>query len=193
VLSVFAGVRPLVRAGDGADTAALSRDHTILVSRSGLITVTGGKWTTYRKMAQDVIDQAELVMCETRRSCKTETLSIHGSPFPEECEGPLRSYGADAMQVADLAGADPALAARIHPDLPVIGAQVVWAVRHEMARTVEDVLARRTRALLLDARASIDAAPKVAALMAAELGRDSAWERSSVEAYRTVARRYVLA
>jgi glycerol-3-phosphate dehydrogenase len=191
VLSVFAGLRPLVKAGDGANTAVLSRDHTIVVGESGLITITGGKWTTYRKMAEDVIDQAEMVAGVENRRCHTEDLQIHGWTHAAIPEVNLRPYGADAAHIAALIKNNPTLAALLHARLPYQHAEVVWHARHEMARTVEDVLARRTRALLLDAKASIEAAPVVARLLAAELDRDAAWERRQVEAYQTLARSYV--
>jgi glycerol-3-phosphate dehydrogenase len=191
VLSIFAGLRPLVKAGDGHDTAALSRDHTILVSRSGLITVTGGKWTTYRKIAEDVIDQAVKVAGLAAAACRTETLPVHGATLTAIPETNLQPYGADAAGVGELIRATPGGAERLHPALPYQQGEVAWQVRHEMARTVEDVLARRTRALLLNARASIEAAPLVARLMAGELGADAAWQAAQVAAYTAVARGYV--
>lgn len=191
VLSVFAGLRPLVKTGDVANTAALSRDHTIVVSESGLITVTGGKWTTYRKMAEDTVDQAEMVAGVENRRCRTEELPVHGWTRAPSAEPYLRAYGSDAARLARLGAERPELAGRLHPRLPYREVEVVWQARHEMARTVEDVLARRTRALLLDAAASIEAAPRVAALLAAELGRDASWQRAQVETYRALARGYV--
>jgi glycerol-3-phosphate dehydrogenase len=192
VLSVFAGLRPLVRMGDAKSTAALSRDHTILISNSRLLTITGGKWTTFRKMAEDAVNQAQTMANLAKRRCTTEALKIHGwtkqasdSPF-------LSVYGADAPAVQELATLEPALAEKIHPELPYIKAEVVWAAREEMARTVEDVLSRRTRGLLLGARASIEAAAVVADLLARELGRDEAWKNKAVSDYQTVARGYVL-
>jgi glycerol-3-phosphate dehydrogenase len=192
VLSVFAGLRPLVKVGDAKSTAAMSRDHTILISNSGLLTVAGGKWTTYRKMAEDAVDQAETMAGFEERRCTTEHLQIHGWTKQQIAASNLRVYGADAAAIKELAQSDPSLAEKIHPELPYIGAEVVWAVRQEMARTVEDVLARRTRALLLGARASIEAAPKVAELMAHELGADETWKRASVANFETVAQGYVL-
>ncbi len=154
VLSVYAGLRPLVRTGDGKDTAALSRDHTILISNSGLLTITGGKWTTYRRMAQDAVDQAELMAGFDRRPCETEHLQIHGWTNQKNPHANLAVYGSDAKSVQAIADADPSLAQPLHSKLPYIKAEVIWAVREEMARTVEDVLARRTRALLLGAKAT---------------------------------------
>jgi glycerol-3-phosphate dehydrogenase len=192
VLSVFAGLRALVTNGDTTDTASLSRDHSIFVSNSGLISITGGKWTTYRKMAQDVVDQAALVGDLDERPCSTENLQIHGWLDGEVADPALWVYGSDAASIAEIATSDPVLAQPLAPGAAVTGAQVVWAVRHEMARTVEDVLSRRTRALLLDARSSIDCAPEVARLMAQELGRDREWAERSAEDYRELALRYVL-
>jgi glycerol-3-phosphate dehydrogenase len=192
VLSVYAGLRPLVKIGDAKSTAAISRDHTILISNSGLLTITGGKWTTYRKMAQDAVDQAETMAGFEERRCTTEHLQIHGWTKQQINVPNLRVYGADAAAIKELADAEPALAEKLHPELPYIGAEVVWAVRQEMARTVEDVLARRTRALLLGARASIESAPKVAELIARELGADETWKRTSVANFEGVAQGYVL-
>ncbi len=191
VLSVFAGLRPLVKNGDDADTAALSRDHTILVSESGLITITGGKWTTYRKMAQDVIDHAEIVSGVESKPCPTEHLQIHG--WTREAIQPARLglYGADADEVQAIASAQPELAGPVHDRLELTGAEVAWHARAEMARTAEDVLARRSRMLLLDAKASIEAAPRVAAILARELKRDRAWEEEQVRTYTGLARGYV--
>lgn len=191
VLSIYAGLRPLVKVGDGEDTAALSRDHTILVSESGLITVTGGKWTTYRKMGEDVIDQAEMVAGVESRPCHTVDLPIHGwthQPIPEPH---LQVYGSAAADIRALITKDASLGERIHPALSLTRAEVIWHVREEMARSVEDVLARRSRSLLLNARASQETAPAVAAMLAKELGKDGAWEQKQVEAYRLVSQGYI--
>ena len=195
VLSVFAGLRPLVRppAEEGAGTASLSRDHHVFTSPSGLVTIVGGKWTTYRKMAEDVVTLAAEVARLPAVPCRTGGLRLHGAPEDGETSdvgvptGPLASYGTEAPDLLALARREPELNGPLHPRLPYLEAEVVWAVRHEMARTVEDVLARRTRALLLDARASAECAPRVARLLARELGRDAAWERRQVDAYRALA------
>ena len=192
ILSCFAGLRPLVRTDGAASTAALSRDHTIVVSPAGLVTITGGKWTTYRLMGEDVVGRAAEAAGLQPRPSATRTMPLHGGAGrkvrrPE----PWDVYGSDATPLRALAKEDAALGEPIHPRLPYVMAQVAWAARAEMARTVEDVLARRTRALLLDARASIEAAPRVADLLARELGRDAAWAKEQVEAYTALAAGYL--
>lgn len=191
VLSVFAGIRPLVGSEDASDTASLSRDHSLLISESGLVTIAGGKWTTYRKMAEDTVDQAAVVAELDDRPCVTRTLQIHGHHSHGERFGELAGYGSDAPELRGLFKEDPAFADRLHPSFTIRAGEAVWAARYEMARTVEDFLARRTRALLLDARAAAEIAPRVAALMATELGRDEAWRNAQVEAFRELAARYV--
>jgi glycerol-3-phosphate dehydrogenase len=191
VLSIYAGLRPLVKAGDGSDTAALSRDHSIVISSSGLITLTGGKWTTYRKMAEDVIDQAETLAGLAHRRCETEEMQIHGWTKSEIKSSNLSPYGADALKLTELMRENVELAERIHPAFPNQKVEIVWHAREEMARTVEDVLARRTRSLLLNAAASIEAAPEVARILATELGRDADWQSAQIAAYTALAKGYV--
>lgn len=191
ILSAFAGIRPLVRSGETAGTAALSRDHTIHIATSGLLTIAGGKWTTYRKMAEDCVDHAIVLGRLEDRPCATHALPIHGHPGETDVPGPLAEYGADAPGLLDLARQQPALAAPLHRSLDITGAQVAWAARCEMARTVEDVLARRTRALFLDARAALAAAPAVAKLLAAELRRDPAWTQRQLREFQSLAARYL--
>jgi glycerol-3-phosphate dehydrogenase len=193
VLSCYAGLRPLVGPAEEGDTAALSRDHSLTISRTGLLTITGGKWTTYRKMAEDTVDQAIQLGALPERKCVTEGLRIHGYHHNARTFGPLEAYGADAPEVRALIAQSPAMAEPIHPRLSVLRGEIHWAVTHEMARTVEDFLSRRTRALLLDARASIEAAPAVAREMAAALGQDEAWQAAQVSAYTALARGYILA
>ena len=193
VLSTFAGLRPLVSAGgEDGDTAALSRDHTLHISRTGLVTITGGKWTTYRKMAEDTIDQAAMLAGLDERPSVTAELPIHGYHPNAEQFGELAGYGSDAPAVRELLREDSRYAEPLHPAHPTRAGEVVWAARHEMARTAEDFLSRRTRTLLLDARASIDMAPRVAALLAEELGHDAEWEREQLRSYRELARGYLI-
>ena len=217
VLSVFAGLRPLVKAESRTATAKLSRSHRVIVSPSGLVTITGGKWTTYRQMAEDAVDRAVAVGHLPVRPCTTATLKLHG--WQEASDKAFADYGADAAAVRTLcersqgsefrvhavgrsgsteppkggtpnednAPTSPCAAGLLHLRLPYHAGEVLWAVRHEMARTLEDVLARRLRALPMDARASVEIAPQVARLMATELGWDAAWENQQVVKFREVA------
>ena len=196
VLSAFAGLRPLVKSVGPKPTALVPRDHVILVSRSGLVSVTGGKWTTYRKMAEDTVNRAAQVAGLEKRPCTTAGLQLHGATtligrnevaLQNRC-----SYGSDTPALTALMNESPTYGGLVHPRLPYRVAEVIWAVRNEMARRVEDVLSRRTRALLLDARASIEAAPIVAKWMAAELGRDERWQREELAGYCKLAEGYLL-
>ena len=195
VLSMWSGLRPLVRKQGAKGTAALSREHTVLVSQSKLVSVTGGKWTTYRRMGEDAVNIAAKAAGLPERTSKTQELRLHGwseaAAEQSDAEHELAVYGSEQGAIDALAVASPELGALLHPRLPYRLAEVVWAARYEMARSVEDVLARRTRALFLDARATMNAAPAVAACLAAELGRDEAWQQSQVEAFRTTAAGYV--
>jgi glycerol-3-phosphate dehydrogenase len=191
VLSAFAGIRPLVGASPEGETASVSRDHCVHLSRSGLLTIAGGKWTTYRKMAEDAVEQAVLVAGLEERPSVTASLEIHGHDREAGRFGTLSRYGADAPAVGDVVREREEYRAKLHPALDVLSGEVIWAARREMARTVEDVLSRRTRSLLLDARSSIEAAPRVASLLARELGRSEDWEREQVKAFETLARSYL--
>ena len=190
ILSVFVGIRPLVRAGNAANTAALSRDHTLHIDPSGLLTMTGGKWTTYRHMAEDCINQAALLAKLPEKPCQTEHLNIHGFHPHAAKFGPLAVYGADARAIQDLMRSDVQLSEQLHPDLPYCAAEVIWAVRHELARTVEDVLARRTRALFLNAKAACEMAPRVAELMAHEMELNGEWQMRQVRNFNALAKQY---
>jgi glycerol-3-phosphate dehydrogenase len=200
VLSVFAGLRPLVRPPHPTETARISREHTIVVSASGLITITGGKWTTYRRMGADVIAQAIAIAGLPDRPCATALLLLHGAhgegsqtqADSSDREATLSVYGSDRPAVRAVCAERPEWDQPLHPRLPYRTGEVLWAARHEQARTVEDVLARRTRALFLDARASEEAAPTVAALLAQALGRDDAWQADQVQRYRELAQSYLL-
>ena len=191
-LSAFAGIRPLVRSGSAENTASLSRDHTIHISRSGLITIAGGKWTTYRKMAEDCVDQAALVAGLDEIPCVTKELNVHGYHRHADEFGDLAFYGSDAPALQNLIDSDLRYQERLHSDRPVLVGEVVWAVRNEMARTVEDFLARRTRCLLLGAKISVQMAPKVAELMKEELGMDDSWRQRQITAYTKLAQNYIV-
>jgi glycerol-3-phosphate dehydrogenase len=192
ILSVWSGLRPLVKKS-GIKTSQLSRDHTIFVSPSGLITVTGGKWTTYRRMGFDTINRACQIASLPNVLSRTLDLKIHGwsaDPVPSASEWE-RVYGTDLPMLRALSHHDPELDALLHPRLPFRAREVVWSARYEMARTVEDVLARRTRALFLDARAAIEAAPVVAALLAKELNRSETWRTIDLANFFENAKGYI--
>ena len=197
ILSVWSGLRPLVRKS-GVKSSKLSRDHTILVSAAGLITVTGGKWTTYRRMGQDTIDRAAQVASLPKRSSPTLELKLHGwTSEASTANSTWESvYGSDlpALRALSLQNSSPQhsnLDALLHPRLPFRLREVVWAARYEMARSVEDVLARRTRALFLDARAAIDAAPVVADVLARELNRCDGWKQNDLRSFQETAKGYL--
>lgn len=193
VLSVFAGLRPLVAAEDAEDTAEISREHTVRVSDTGLVSIAGGKWTTYRKMAEDAVDVAQAVGGLQERPSPTRDLNIQGFHAQAERFGRLAPFGSDAPDVEALMGSLPGWSDPIHPRLELTPGEVAWFARVEMARTVDDVLARRSRALVLDARAASEAAPAVARILAAELGRDGAWAEQEARAFQELAAGYVLA
>jgi glycerol-3-phosphate dehydrogenase len=192
VLSVFTGIRPLVRAAGSSNTAALSRDHTIHIDESGLLSIAGGKWTTYRNMAEDCVNHAALLGKLPEVDCPTKHLRIHGFDPQAERFGRLGFYGSDAAAIEELRQTNPELAQPLAASLPYTAAEVVWAVRKEIARTVEDVLCRRTRALFLHAQAALEAAPKVASIMARELGRDAGWVNMQVLAFQEIARHFTV-
>jgi glycerol-3-phosphate dehydrogenase len=187
ILSIFAGVRPLVKAGNAGNTAALSRDHTIHIDDSGLLNITGGKWTTYRHMAEDCVNHAMTLGKLPERDCVTKRLNIHGFYGQPQKFGHLSVYGADAPAIQDLMHSDAGLGEKLSAALPYTAAEVVWAARNEMARTVEDILARRTRALFLNYQAAMDAAPKVSELLMEELGFDEGWRSKQLSAFENVA------
>ncbi len=188
VLSVYVGLRPLVKS-DGK-SSALSRDHLIHVDPTGLLTITGGKWTTYRHMAEDCVDHAITLGRLREEPCPTKDLHIHGYMENAETLDDLEVYGADAAAIQALAASDTTLARQLHPNLPMIGAEIVWAAREEMARTVEDALARRTRALFLNSRAAMEMAPRAAELLAQELGRNEAWTQEQAVVFCKLAEQY---
>jgi glycerol-3-phosphate dehydrogenase len=204
VLSVFAGIRPLIGnkgdAGRAIKTGALSRDHVVDINISSLVTICGGKWTTYRRMAEDCVDQAANLAKLPETPCVTKRLRIHGSPDATPLEksfaakewASLAVYGSDAPKIRDLIKRNPALGESLHAALPFLKAEVIWAVKNEMARTIEDVLARRTRALFLNARAAMEMAPIVANLMASDLGWDNIARDKQVDTFRDIASNYIL-
>lgn len=191
VKSVFAGLRPLaVGEEEEKSTKEISRGHKIDISEKGLLTITGGKWTTYRKMAEDAID---IAIAENRlpaKKCITENFLIHGAKSHKNRDNHLHVYGGDKSLILELIDKRPELGEKIHDDLPHLEAEIVLAVRFEMARSLEDVLARRVRILFLDAAIAIEIAPKVASLMAKELNQDDNWVKSQVKNFRALVRNH---
>jgi glycerol-3-phosphate dehydrogenase len=195
IRSIFAGLRPLAappKGNEPTSTKEISRSHYLRVSLSGLVTITGGKWTTYRKMAQDTVDKAAMVGGLEGKKCRTEDMPIHGWLCNVDYQDPLYYYGSDADYMRDLVSDHPELGKKIHQRLPYTPIEVIWSARYEMARTVEDILARRQRALFLDARAAIEMAPEVARILARELVRDENWQKEQVEQFTELARGYYL-
>ncbi len=194
ILSIFAGQRPLVRPPGKGDTATktISRNHEIFVSDSGLLTVAGGKWTTYRKMAEDALDHALQLSGHGHSPCVTEHLHLHGwrNARASEQDDLLRVYGTDIFELQVLCEENPRWQEPLHPKLPYPKGVIPWAVRREMAFTVEDVLARRTRALFLEAAAASEVAPEVADIMRLELGLSEEWAKDQVATFQALARGY---
>jgi glycerol-3-phosphate dehydrogenase len=192
ILSVWAGIRPLVKAGDGKNTAALSRDHTVHIDQCGLLSIAGGKWTTYRNMAEDAVNQAATLADLPDKTCQTKTLNIHGFHPNAANLGSLAFYGTDAGRIREIIDKEASLGQPLDAELSYVAAEVVWAAREELARTVEDVLGRRTRALFLNAKAAVRMAPRVATLLAQELGYDKAWQVAQIDAFNKVAEGYIV-
>ena len=191
ILSVFAGLRPLAASNnDSGSTKEISRDHKLLVSQSGLVTITGGKWTTYRKMAEQTVSKALSVAKMPVRKCITKKLKIHGWST-HLIKSHLSVYGADVEGIKELEKENPEWGKRLVEHLPYTEAEVVWAVRYEMARTIEDVLARRVRLLFLDALAAIEAAPRVVTILAENLGRDDTWKLKQLNDFIALANQYL--
>lgn len=194
ILSVFAGLRPLAKSNGVRNTGSLPRDHVLLSSDSGLVTIAGGKWTTYRKMAEDAVDFAARLGGLPDRKCRTRELPLHGFLLQEaEVELPegLKGYGADGINLQRCMEEDSEWKERLHDSLPIRKGQILWAVRYEGARTLEDIFARRTRCLLLDAEACLETARIAAEILARELGRDSAWRERQIQKFLALAGRYL--
>ncbi len=195
VLCVFAGLRPLAapkKHADEAKTKEISRSHKLIISGSGLVTITGGKWTTYRVMAEETVDLAVKSKGLQFLPCKTRHLKIHGYKKKPDRSNWLYVYGSDGDKILQLQKDNPGYADKLHENFDFTVGEVIWAVREEMARTVDDVLARRVRALYLDARASIEMAPQVAGIMAKELDKDKGWESQQVREYIEMATGYIM-
>ena len=192
VLSVFAGLRPLAASSEKQKkTKEISRSHKIFETDSGLLTMVGGKWTTFRKMGEDLVDTTEKNHGWTHIPTKTRDLKIHGFKEQVDSKNPLSYYGTDEKAILELAK-EIGMNELLSPSLGVLKAQVKWAVKNEMARTVEDFLARRTRCQLLDAKESMLMAPEVANIMAQELGRNETWITAQIKEYKNVTSNYIL-
>ena len=191
ILSVFAGLRPLAAPDkEAGQTKEISRSHKLIVSKSNLVTITGGKWTTYRKMAEDTIDRVITVANLSQSKCITKNLAIHGSEVLDAVDH-FSFYGTDAKEIKQLIEKQPELSEKLSSKFPNVAAEVLWSVKNEMARTVEDILARRLRILFLDAKAAVEMAPKVAKIIAKELGFDEAWQLEQVQQFNAIAKNYM--
>ncbi|HIB36607.1 glycerol-3-phosphate dehydrogenase/oxidase [Mesonia sp.] len=193
VLSIFAGLRPLAAPKDNSEKSKeISRSHKIIVSNTGLVTITGGKWTTFRRMAQDTVNKIISLGKLPKMDCKTEHFALHGAQPMTSLENHLYIYGSDKEKIETLMQHEPALAEKLHSALPFTKAEVVWAARYEMARSIDDVLARRVRALFLNAKAAIESAPTVADILAKELNKTEDWKTQQIETFTKMAKHYTI-
>jgi glycerol-3-phosphate dehydrogenase len=191
VLSVFAGLRPLAVPANGAQkTKEISRSHKIIVSSSDLFTILGGKWTTYRKMAEDMLDRIEKHLRWSHRKPVTSSLPVHGHQATKDWTDPFYFYGSDGKTIKELLSSPNE--DWLSEELKIHTVQLKWAVEHEMARTAEDFLSRRTRALLLNARESRRMAPRVIEIMAGLLNRDEAWKKEQLKSFTELSEQYIL-
>ena len=196
VRSVYVGLRPLAAPKDeGKSTKEVSRSHKVEVSHSGMVNIFGGKWTTYRQMAEDGVDAAIGAGLLPAKPCRTQELRLHGYIDEKQHmdDTPLTLYGSDAMAIGKLIAAEPKLADRIHPAYPFTFAQVQWAIDEEVAQSLEDVLARRIRLLFLDARAAEAAAPAVADFMAKRMGWSDSRKQAELDSFVKLTKQYRLA
>ncbi|MBN4058062.1 FAD-dependent oxidoreductase, partial [Olleya sp. AH-315-K02] len=194
VLSVFCGLRPLAKPkGDEVKTKEVSRSHKIIVENN-LISIVGGKWTTYRKMAEDVIDEVVEKFNFPNKKSNTKTLEIHGNVSNNEVlsKNHFYIYGSDLPKLQEFQNQNSDYRRKIHPDYNFTVGQIVWSIQNEMARTVEDILARRVRLLFLDARAALQVAPEVAMILGRELCKDDDWVKNQIEKFNKLANNYKL-
>ena len=191
ILSVFAGQRPLAAPKkEGKSTKEISRSHKVIVSDNHLVTITGGKWTSYRLMAEDTVDKLAALGILPKRKCRTKSFRIHGYRPKPDLTDHMYVYGSDEPAILRLIEENPALGEKLSDKFGYTVAEVIWPLLHEMARTVDDVLARRVRLLYVDAREARKAAPRVAEIMAAELGRDRKWIDEQIAAFEKIAVNY---
>lgn len=192
VLSVFAGLRPLAAPKEkGAKTKEISRSHKVIVSDSNLVTITGGKWTTFRKMGEDTVDYFTKVTGESMKASKSADQKLHGfTENPEE--GHMSVYGSDASQIKFMIKDHPEWAEKLHPNHPYTVAELIWMVRNEMAVKLEDAISRRFRIMLLDAKAAKEMGPKVAKIMAKEMGQGEGWIAKELEEFEKTVNKYII-
>ncbi|RKE46768.1 glycerol-3-phosphate dehydrogenase/oxidase [Sphingobacterium detergens] len=192
-LAVFAGLRPLAApTGNSNKTKEISRSHKVIVSDSNLLTLTGGKWTTFRRMGQDTVDKAIKIGCLPKKESTSATQKIYSAIPTTDRSNHMYIYGSDQEAIRALAQENPVWGEKLVEHLEFKKAEVLWAVRNELAQTVEDVLSRRVRILFLDAKAAITAAPEVASILAQELGKDENWQKNQIENFEKVAKNYIL-
>ena len=190
IKSVFAGLRPLAAPENNEKaTKEISRHHKVTVSTSGLISILGGKWTTYRKMAEDTVNTARSVAGLQERECFTHNLTIHGYDYSSNWENPIHFYGTDIEKIENLCSEGNS---SISEKFFISKNQIIWSIRNEMAMTLEDVMARRTRSLFLDARESLKIAPKVLEIMAKEMKKNIDWIKNESANFEKVARNYIV-
>ncbi|MEI2272048.1 glycerol-3-phosphate dehydrogenase/oxidase [Sphingobacterium sp. ML3W] len=192
-LAVFAGLRPLAApTGNSNKTKEISRSHKVIVSDSNLLTLTGGKWTTFRRMGQDTVDKAIKIGCLPKKESTSATQKIYSAIPTTDRSNHMYIYGSDQEAIHALEQENPVWGEKLVEHLEFKKAEVLWAVRNELAQTVEDVLSRRVRILFLDAKAAIIAAPEVARILAQELGKDENWQKKQIENFEKVAKNYIL-
>ena len=192
IKAVFAGLRPLAKAAnENEKTKEISRSHKVIVSQSGLVSIVGGKWTTFRRMGQDTVDYFyklnSLEFCKSR----SEALLIHGA-FEDIKAHKNNSdvYGTDTPKLEQLCQENPSWNELLHPDFPNKIGEIIWAIRYEMAQTLDDVLSRRLRLLFQNVEAALEIAPKVARIMKEELNKEDAWEQEQITTFNTIASHY---
>lgn len=191
ILCIYAGLRPLAADQDNPlSTKEISRRHKISVSKSGLLSIIGGKWTSYRRMAEETIDRGIKTGLLEKRDCVTGNLCFYSNNQFLKNER-LKTYGDHAAEIEKFIDEKPDLGEPLDPRFPYTRAEIIWICRNEMPVTIEDVLARRTRALFLNAKASLAIAPEVARLMADESGFDSDWQAHQLEEYGKLVLNYM--
>lgn len=193
VLATFAGLRPLAAPKEeGKSTKEISRSHKVIVSNSNLLTVTGGKWTTFRKMGEDTVDKAIKVVGLDPKSSRSVETQLYGYKPNPDLSDPLYVYGSEQEKIHQMIAQHPEWGEKLHPNHPYTHAQVIFAAREEMALSIEDFLARRIRLLFLDAQAAVEVAPKVGEILARELDKDQNWIEEQLSSFAQTAEAYVI-